>query len=153
MEDLKKAIADHLFFRTLDEHLVDKLAHMAASMSCPGKAHIFKEDDPADGFWLITEGHVALSLHDEARGEIVFETLSRGDVLGWSWAVPPHRWAFTATATDLVRAVEIDGDALRKACAVDHELGYQVLSRLMSTLADRVRHTRIRLLDVYGQPS
>ena len=80
------------------------------------------------------------------------QTIGAGDVLGWSWLVPPHHWHFGATATTAVTAVRLDTAALRGMGEDDPALGYQVALALMSALLSRLQSTRARLLDLYGSP-
>ena len=59
---------------------------------------LFHEGTPASGCWLIHDGCVALDLMVPGRGQIVVQTLGPGDVLGWSWLLPPYQWHFGAAA-------------------------------------------------------
>ncbi|OHV21552.1 hypothetical protein BBK14_26405 [Parafrankia soli] len=60
--------------------------------------------------------------------------------------------AFDARALSLVRASAVDGSCLRHRFEQDPALGYDVLSHLAQVLVERLRATRLRLLDVYGSP-
>jgi CRP/FNR family transcriptional regulator, cyclic AMP receptor protein len=85
------------------------------------------------------------------RGEITIETLHAGDLLGWSWLVEPYRNAFGARATgEVTRVLALDGVCLRGKCEADPALGYELLKLLASVFAQRLRDTRVRLLDLYG---
>jgi CRP-like cAMP-binding protein len=111
---------------------------------------IIREGDPADAFYVVREGAVAVEIAAPARGHITVETLHAGDLLGWSWLVPPYRSAFDARALGTVHALELDGACLRGKCDRDPALGYAVLKILAVVFAERLRDTRLRLLDVYG---
>jgi hypothetical protein len=39
-----------------------------------------------------------------------------------------------------------------RACDADPALGYELLRRFVQVVVDRLQSTRIRLLDLYGQP-
>jgi CRP-like cAMP-binding protein len=111
---------------------------------------IFREGEHADAFYLLRQGSVALETYVPARGAVMIETIEAGDVLGWSWLFPPHRWHFDARALTAVRATAFDGECLRGKCAADPALGYELISRFAQTLIERLQWTRLRLLDVYG---
>jgi CRP-like cAMP-binding protein len=81
------------------------------------------------------------------------QTLTAGDVIGWSWLVAPHYWRFDARALILTRAFALDGECLRKKCEADPRLGYELLKRFSHMIAERLEATRLQLLDVYGSPS
>lgn len=113
---------------------------------------LFREGEPAAGCWLIRSGQIALGTTVPARGQVVVQTLGPGDVLGWSWLVPPHFWHFTATASTPVIAVELDTDELRALADSDPSLGYPLSLGLFEVVVSRLQSTRSRLLDLYGNP-
>ena len=43
-----------------------------------------------------------------------------------------------------------DGACLRGKCADDHALGYELLTRFVGVIVERLQATRLQLLDVYG---
>ena len=112
--------------------------------------YIFREGDPANAFYAIRSGDVALELG--APRVTVIETLHAGDVLGWSWLFPPYRIRYDARATDEVHAISFDGACLREKCEADHDLGYELMKRFAQIITARLQATRLRLLDVYGAP-
>ena len=111
---------------------------------------LFREGDPANTFFLIRQGTIAIEIYVPARGAITVETLGPGEVVGWSWLFAPYRWHFDARAVSTVRATAFDGACLRDKCAADPELGYDLMSRFAQVIMDRLQWTRLRLLDVYG---
>ncbi len=118
----------------------------------PAGATIFTEGKDASGCWLIQAGHVALGTQVPGRGQVVVQTLAPGDLLGWSWLVPPHYWHFTATTATGVTAVEFDTDRLRGLADADPDLGYPLALGLFDVVVARLQHTRSRLLDLYRNP-
>jgi CRP/FNR family cyclic AMP-dependent transcriptional regulator len=120
-----------------------RVVHFAAG------ERIFEQDGPAAACWLLVHGRVALETTVPGRAPVVVQTLGDGDVLGWSWLIPPHRWHFAATATEPVTAVELDGVRLRALAADQPSFGYLLTYRFLCVLLDRLQHTRSRLLDLY----
>jgi CRP-like cAMP-binding protein len=109
-----------------------------------------REGDPADTFFLIRHGRVALELNTPHRGGLLIETLESGDIVGWSWLFPPYRWHYDARAVDGVRAIVFDGACLRGKCEEDKTLGYDLMLRFARVMNGRLQNSRARLLDVYG---
>jgi CRP-like cAMP-binding protein len=131
----------------------DQLALIAGCAKNVGFAEdelLFREGEPADTFFLLRHGRVALELHAPERGGVVIGTLEPGEVVGWSWLYPPYRWHFDARASSQVRAVAFDGACLRGKCEDDKALGYELMKRFGQIMIDRLQTTRVRLLDVYG---
>lgn len=108
---------------------------------------IFREGDPANRFYLIHSGTVALESRTN-DGPRVVQTIGPGDVLGWSWLFPPYFWHFDARAVEPVEAVFFYATPLRAECEADHELGYELLSRMAQIVITRLQATRRQLLDL-----
>ena len=81
---------------------------------------------------------------------MAIQSLKEGEVLGWSWMIPPYKWHFDARAFDLTRAIALDGACLREKCEEDHDLGYELMSRFALIIAQRLEATRLQLMDIYG---
>jgi hypothetical protein len=73
-----------------------------------------------------------------------------GEVLGWSWLVPPYRYFGDARAVTPVSATALDGTCLRGKCDADPELGYELLKRVTTVMYRRLECARVRMLDLYG---
>jgi CRP/FNR family transcriptional regulator, cyclic AMP receptor protein len=112
--------------------------------------YVFREGEPADHFYLIRQGRVAIEISAPPRKAIIVQTLSAGDVLGWSGLVPPYQWRFHARAVESVRVLALDGKCLRARCEENHDLGYELLKRFAQVMTQRLEATRFQLLDVYA---
>ena len=107
-------------------------------------ARIFTEGGDATRCWIIRDGEVRLDAQVPRRPSVAIETLGSGDVLGWSWLFPPHTWRFSAVATEPTLAIEFPGAELRQLCAADPVLGYELTTRLMGVVVQRLQATRAR---------
>lgn len=113
--------------------------------------HIMREGDPADTFYVIRRGSVAIETFVPPDGAVTIETLHDGDLLGWSWLVPPYMTTFDARALSRTHAIAFDGACLRRKLDADPALGYMLLRLFSAVIVERLQGTRIRLLDVYGK--
>jgi CRP/FNR family transcriptional regulator, cyclic AMP receptor protein len=111
---------------------------------------LFREGEPAQRFWLIRSGSVALEVHAPGRGQLRIQTLEDGEVLGWSWLFSPYRWATDARVLAPTDLVKFDGACVRGKADADHEFGYELLRRFTAVIVGRLHATRLQLLDVYG---
>jgi CRP-like cAMP-binding protein len=131
-------------------------AHLELIAGCGHNEHVeagtflFREGEPAQHFWMIRSGNVALEVHAPGRGPLRIQTLGDGDVAGWSWLFSPYRWATDARVLTPTGVVEFDGACLRGKVDTDHEFGYQLLRRFAAVVVERLQATRLQLLDVYG---
>ena len=128
----------------------DRLIRLAREVYFPVGTRIFEEGGLADRFWIISTGGVTLDVHVPGRRAAAVDTLGPGDLLGWSWLVPPCRWHLGAEATSPVRAEEFDAAAVRALCDEDPVLGRALATYVAGVVGRRLRSTRTRLLDLYG---
>ncbi|MDQ7041677.1 MAG: cyclic nucleotide-binding domain-containing protein [Rhodothermus sp.] len=147
---LKELLAEHPFFQGLERPYLELIAGCARNVRFNAGTYIFREGEPATAFYLLRYGRVALEVHLPDRGTVTIQTLNEGDVLGWSWLVPPYRNQFDARALTLVRALAFDGACIRQKCAEDPRLGYEIFSRFTRIIVERLQATRLQLLDMYG---
>lgn len=150
METLETILAGHPFFEGLEKRHLELMVGCASNVRFDAGAFIAREGQEAKNFYLIRHGKVALQIFAPDRGAITFETLNEGEMLGWSWLVPPHVWRFDARAVELTRAIALDGECLRRKCQDDHDLGYELLLRFSQVIAMRLEAARLQLLDVYA---
>jgi CRP/FNR family transcriptional regulator, cyclic AMP receptor protein len=144
-------LRNHLCARDLDS------ASLAALESCAVGEVSWKKGD-----WVLSTGDVATRCYLLFSGEVQIETTSPGrpptqlqtihggDVLGWSWLIPPYRWAFDARATTDTTAIALDAEKLRAAADADPKFGYVLVKKMFFLVADRLQATRLQLMDLYG---
>ncbi len=150
METLEKTLAEHPFFHGLEPRYLQLAVGCASNVRFDAGEFILREGEEANHFFLIRQGRVALEVYAPNRGSIAIQTLEEGDILGWSWLIPPYQWRFDARAVELTRAIALDGKCLRAKCEEDHDLGYELLKRFAAILGRRLDATRFQLLDLYG---
>jgi CRP/FNR family transcriptional regulator, cyclic AMP receptor protein len=142
----------HDFVADLPAPWLHKLARAGRPEFHRAGDRLFREDAPANTFWLIHSGAVALDFHVPGRGDIVVERVGSGSVIGWSWARSPYRWRFGAVVADDIRSVELDAVRVRSMMAEDPEFGRELTARLLDTVAERVLAARHRLVELYAYP-
>jgi len=108
---------------------------------------IFREGEAANRFFLINRGEVALQTHVAGQAATV-QTVGAGDVVGWSWLLPPHHWHFDARAAADTDAIVIHAPRLREESEVNDALGYALMKRIANVLIERLQATRQKLVQV-----
>jgi CRP/FNR family transcriptional regulator, cyclic AMP receptor protein len=150
MEGLERIIREHPFFDGMTESYCDLVCGCAKNIRFAAGQYLFHEGEPADWFYLLRHGRVALEIAAPGRGAVTFQTVPQGEVVGVSWLIPPWRWTYDARAIDDTRAIAINAACLRQKCDADHNLGYDMMKRFMPVLIQRLQATRLQILDVYG---
>ena len=111
---------------------------------------ILATGDEATRCYLLTVGDVFIETTPPGRSATLLQTIHGGDVLGWSWVIPPYRWAFDACAATDVTAIALDAAKLLAAAEADPRFGYTLMKRLFTLVTDRLQATRLQLMDLYG---
>jgi CRP/FNR family cyclic AMP-dependent transcriptional regulator len=150
METLEPILAEHPFLKGLESHHVQLIVGCASNMRFDAGQFILREGEEANQFYIIRKGKVALEVFSPEQGSIIIDTLVDGEVLGWSWLIPPYYWRFDARAVDLTRVIALDGKCLRTKCEEDHHLAYELLKRFAAIMEQRLQATRLQLMDIYG---
>jgi CRP-like cAMP-binding protein len=153
METLKPILSQHPFLEDLSPKHIDLLVGCASNVVFPAGKFLFREGEEANQFYFLRDGKVTLEIHGAHRGPIAVQTIHAGEVLGWSWLIPPYQWHFAARAVETTRAIALDGKCLRTKCENDHDLGYELLIRFAHIINQRLEATCLQLLDVYGDPT
>ena|SRR2546421_4689424 len=144
---LKACIAAHPFVKGLSaRHLATLALYSSETEFGPGE-RIFREGEPANRFYLIIEGNVALEARAQNASPVLIQSIGAGDVLGWSWLFEPYVWHFDARAVEPTRAIFFYGTWLRDQCEEDHDFGSQVMKRVAAVLIERLQAERRRLLE------
>ena len=150
MQTMEEVLGSHPFFAGLNADAMRLIAGCASNVHFAEGEFLFEEGHEANQFWVIRRGRVAMQLESPGQGAIVTDTMDEGEVVGWSWLVPPYRFFADGRAVTPVSATALDGACLRGKCEADPELGYQLLKRVTSVMYQRLQSTRIRLVDLYG---
>ena len=150
METVGDLLEHHEFFAGLPQPDLRLIAGCGRNVAFAAGEYLFREGEPADTFYVVRHGRVALEIYAPGRGPLVLDTLGPGEIVGFSWLFPPYRWQFDGRAATATRAIAVDGACLRGKCDADPRLGYELIRRFAGVLASRMHSARVRLLDLYG---
>ena len=153
METLEPLLAEHPFVRGMSLSQIETIAGCASNVRFQTGQYLFKDGEEANQFYIIRKGRIAIEAAPPTGNPILIQTYGDGEILGWSWLVPPYRWRFSGKALELTRVLMLDGKCLRGKCEKDHELGYELLKRFADILAGRLDSARLQLIDMYASAS
>jgi CRP/FNR family transcriptional regulator, cyclic AMP receptor protein len=150
METIEPLLAEHPFFKGIEARHLQLLVGCASNVRFNAGEFLFREGEDANTFYVVRFGRVSVEVYNPQKGGITIQTLGEGDILGWSWLISPYQWHFDARASELTRAIALDGKCLRGKFENDRDFGYELLKRFSGIMASRLEATRVQLLDVYG---
>ena len=143
-------LAGHPFFADLPPPYLNLIVGCARNMRLDADQFLGRTGEAADEFYLIRAGRVAVQTAVPGRGGVTLQTMREGDIAGWSWLFPPYQWTFDLKVAEPGLAIAMNGRCLRQKCDDDPRLGYTLIQRFSRIMTERLRATRLQLLDVYG---
>jgi len=148
-QSLLRALEGHPFVFDFSPEHRTRLAALAKEVHFEPDEVIFREGDDYSVFYLLGKGMVALEL--DVPGHVLrVQTLYAGDVFDWSALLPHAGKHFQARALDAVTALAFEGDQLLASFRADPQFGLVFMLRLMGVVSERLRNTRLQLVDVYS---
>ena len=148
MKSLTETITNHAFFHGMKPEHLAVLTDGAKAVPFKVGDVLFRKGEPANQFYLIESGKIALEAHEPADGTILVQTLGAGDVLGWSWLFPPFSWNFQARAIEPTSAIVLSGAHLLVTAEGNHDFGYELMKRVAQVVIHRLQATRKQLLAI-----
>jgi CRP-like cAMP-binding protein len=148
MTDLLQMLEAHPFVAQFGHEHKAVLAELARQVHFDAGQVIFREGDEYSVFCLIGHGMVALELEVPGQQLLRVQTLYEGDELDWSAVLPHAGKHFQARALTAVTALAFEGAELLNAFHADTAFGLAFMLRLMHVVSERLRATRVQLLDM-----
>jgi CRP-like cAMP-binding protein len=136
----------------LPDYELDLLLPAVSEKTFAAHALLFREDQPADEFFIVESGLVALELGTGRREPITLLTVGPSELVGVSWMFPPYRWALTARALQETQVLSFDAVELRQRCEEDAGLRLWITQMVAAEATKRLQATRVQLLDLYDSP-
>ena len=153
METLEPIMTEHPFFRGFKPDHIKLLVGCASNVRFNPGEFLLRGGEEANQFFVLRQGKVAIELSAAGRKPIMIQMIEGGEILGWSWLVPPYQWRFNGRAIELTRVIAFDGKCLRTKCEEDHDLGFELLKRFTTVITKRLDAASLQLLDTYGEHS
>jgi CRP/FNR family transcriptional regulator, cyclic AMP receptor protein len=141
LDFLKKV---HLF-ESLSTPELEKIEKISAMEAFAKDAVIFKEGDPGDRCYVITNGDVRISKFIPNIGEEALAVLKPGDCFGEMALIDKFPRSAHAIANSDVAVLAITKADLDKMLIMDRELGYKLLWAFTKTLSKRLRETNEKM--------
>lgn len=146
--DIPAILRTLAFTRELGPDDLNRLAAMAQLVEWREGETVFHEGDHGELLYLVVEGRVALEVNALFR-RVRILTVEPGEAFGWSSIFYRKPKTASATATRPTRALALDASRLRELSQTDTRFGYWLARRLLELVSDRLKVTRMQLLDLF----
>jgi toluene monooxygenase system ferredoxin subunit len=133
-------------FVGLGDSDLEKIAHLPSwrRNTYTAGEFVFQEDTEAKEFYILEEGEVSLMVVSQKEGtkevvQIPVDTITTGDVFGWSALVAPHSRTMSAICVKPTSIISVRGADLVILMDDNHSLGYEVMKGLVRVIGARLR--------------
>lgn len=147
---IRTILEEHPAFQHFDSEALDLMAGCGSNQHFSAGDMICREGEPVTKVIILRRGDAAIEVAAPQKGPLIVESLHPGDLVDWSWLVPPYRAMSDARAVTDVSAIALQADCVLRKCDEHPDLGYQMFKLWLPHLAGRVRAQRLQLLDLYG---
>ncbi|MBI5625322.1 MAG: cyclic nucleotide-binding domain-containing protein [Elusimicrobia bacterium] len=144
-KERSRALAGSVFFRGLKPEHLSRLLDHASAIRLEDGQRAFRVGGKAAGFYFITQGKMAVELPVCGGATCAIQFLKPGEVLGWSWLIPPYRWHLGARAVGPVDALFFDGMSVRKELFRDPAMGFELYRRFAAVMSRRLEGAFLKL--------
>jgi CRP-like cAMP-binding protein len=146
---LCQSLRRNAFTRGLSDAQVNGLAKLATEVTFEEDEVVLVDGQRSTSFYQVFSGSVVVEL-STPRYTMCIQSLSAGDVFGWSALLDDQDTLFQVRARERTTAIQIDGAALKQRCFEDPSLGTAVLHGLLHVVAGRVKATEMRFAEMCG---
>ncbi len=104
---------------------------------------IFREGASSKYFYVLEEGEISLLVTSRKEGtketiQVPVDTVTRGDVFGWSSLVVPHSRNMSALCIKRSTVISVSGNELNELMDSNHSPGYEIMKSLVRVIARRL---------------
>jgi len=138
-------------FTGLSNQDVELLSKSFSPASFPSGTVIFRQGDKASRLYVLLSGHVSIQFKPHDGEVLTVAEISPGDVFGWSAALGRDAYTSCAVATANSEALSIRGQDLRDLCKTHPETGVLILERLATVIAERLKNTHQKVVELLWQ--
>lgn len=151
-KDIIQYLQSNQAFSGLDAEQLGVLARHAKEQSYAAGEVLFRQEEAATQFYVVLDGSIEVEVPSIMGPPLVVQRLGKDDVLGWSWLIPPYKWAFEAKAKADSRVLCFDGKALLKHCEAHNDFGFALMKQFAGLMSERLRSARLKMMEDWAPP-
>ena len=133
------------------EDQINLLHPLIDDVTFEANQRIFDQGDQAKFLYFVLEGKVSIRFNPEDGPVLSVAELDEGDVFGWSAAMGSECYTSSAVCTERGIFVQMKGEELKNLCQEHPETGILILNRLAGVIAQRLRGTHEKVVDLLHQ--
>ncbi len=143
-------LSAHEFFSDLGDDVLELLSECSSTCRIKKGQILFRQGENADKFYVILNGRVSVQIPAIIGPNLEIQTLSKNQVLGWSWLIPPYQWNFQAKAEEDSDLLQFAGPDVLARCEQEPKLGYELLKKFAGLMSTRLEAARRKMMDEWN---
>jgi len=147
----RQTYAQLSIFNGLSEDQFDLLKPILELRKFKNNQVVFEQGEDAEYLYILTKGRVAVRYKPYDGPELTVAHIQPGGVFGWSSALGRDTYSSAAICEDISQALRISGQRLHQLCEQYPDTGVELLERLASVIAERLRSTHTEVLTMLSQ--
>lgn len=140
------ALRNNSIFSSLEPEELDFLAGTATEEHMESDHVVFRYGERAHNFYLILKGQISIEIPAIEGPTLHLQHLKSGQVLGWSWLIPPYQWSFVARTEQPAEVLKFDGRTVIDRCESDAKFGYHLMRAFSAMMSERLGTARRRIM-------
>jgi len=121
----------------LTDSMLEKVAGIVDLLQFEPEEMIFRQNDPADRFYMLSRGHVLLEQKITDRVTACVGSIKPGYSFGWSAMIEDSLYTTDARCIEVSEVFSFRSEKIRKLCSREPEIGYRIYQRLLVILKKR----------------
>lgn len=131
---------------------LERLAGFASRVHWKPDEAVFREGERPGALYVVEDGRVAIELTVPGQRRVTVLTVGAGELFGWSSLFSDRAKSSSARAVADTSAFAFDIARLHALFEAHPALGYAFTRRVLQTVSERLRSTRLQLLDIFAHP-
>jgi CRP-like cAMP-binding protein len=149
MSTIEQLTQSEFFFDFTSEEL-QSIVQSCREIEIGKNKYLVHEGESSKNFYLLLNGKAQIEIHHPERGPRILQSVQVGELVGWSWLFEPNIWVFDVKSVEKSKWLECSGQAFLQEMETNHEFGYKFMKKLARVMTERLKATRLQVLDIYG---
>lgn len=135
--------------RGLGPEELDAISKLCRTAKFNQGDRIFEAGEQASSLFLVYAGKIELRfkvVYLNAAVELVLETITGGQTIGWSALAPPHKYTLSAYAAEDCDLMRVDQAEIHRLCETNLHLGYVFMKNVARIIGERFHAGQLLLV-------
>lgn len=132
-----KGLKQIIMLGYLTDSMLEKLADIIDLLQFDSEEMIFRQNDPADRFYMLSRGHVLLEQKITPKVTACVGSIKSGYSFGWSAMIENSLYTTDARCIEASETFSFRSEKIRKLCTEEPEIGYRIYQRLLVIIKKR----------------